>query len=135
MSRRKSRRSAVQILYRDEFHSGFFKKSQTEGLSFFFKELNKKDIQFALNLVKNVQTHKKDIDEVIQKHSSHWKFERLSLVDLNIMRVAVYEMLFCPEVPDRSALNEALELARYFGEKKSVSFVNGILNQVLESKK
>ena len=135
MSRRRSRRVVVQILYRDEFHTGFFGKNKKENIGFFLKELNQEDTQFALELLKNIQAHKKDMDEVIKKYTPHWKPERLSLVDLNIMRIAVFEMQFCPDIPDRSALNEALELARYFGDKKSVSFVNGILNQVLKNKK
>lgn len=134
MSRRRSRKTVLQILYRDEFHSGLLKKNQKENSSFFFKDLNKEDIPFAQDLVKGIQVHKKDIDETIEKYAEHWKQERISLVDLNIMRIAVFEILFCPDIPDKSALNEALELARQFGENKSVSFVNGILDKILKNK-
>jgi len=135
MSRRKSRQAVIQVLYRDEFHTDHFKQGEKEGFDFFFKYLKKDDAQFAMQLIKGIQIHKIEIDQVIKKYVKNWKPERISLVDLNIMRLAVFEILFCPEIPDRSALNEALELARQFGERKSVSFINGILDQVLKNKK
>ena len=135
MSRRTSRRAVLQILYRDEFHSSLFKQDKKENEVFFLKSLNEVDSQFALKTLKDIQNHKKDIDEMIGKCALHWKQERISLVDLNIMRLAVFEILFCPEIPDKVALNEALELAKQFGEKNSVSFVNGVLDQVLKNKK
>ena len=133
MSRRKARKIAVQILYRDEFHPQTLKKSEIQQAPLLLKDLNQKNIPFALSLIKNVQAKKKELDEIIKNHCKGWKLERLSLVDLNIMRVALFEILFCPDIPNNSALNEALELARYFGEKKSVAFINGILDQVLKS--
>ena len=86
-------------------------------------------------MLTDIQKHKKEIDEIIKKYTQHWKPERIALVDLNIMRLAVFEILFCPDIPDKAALNEALELAKQFGEKNSVSFVNGILDQILKSEK
>lgn len=134
MSRRKSRKAIVQILFRDEFHSNFFKNKKIES-SFFFKNLNKKDQEFVLKTVKSIQDNKKNIDETIEKHSKNWDKKRIPLVDLNIMRLAIFEILFCNDIPDKSSINEALELAKHFGEKKSVSFINGILDQVLKNKK
>lgn len=135
MSRRKARQAVIQVLYRNEFHSGFFQKTSREKLKFYLQNLNETDSQYALKVLKDIQPYKEEIDKTIQKYVQHWKQERISLVDLNIMRLAVFEILFCPEIPDKSALNEALELAKQFGEKKSVSFVNGVLDQVLKNKK
>jgi len=134
MSRRKARQAVLQVLYRNEFHSSFFQKTNKENLKFYFQDLNETDSQHALKILKDVQPYKEEIDKTIQKYVQHWKQERISLVDLNIMRLAVFEILFCPDIPDKSALNEALELAKKFGEKKSVSFVNGVLDRVLKSK-
>jgi len=134
MSRRKARQAVLQVLYRNEFHSSFFQKTNKENLKFYFQDLNETDSQYALKILKDVQPYKEEIDKTIQKYVQHWKQERISLVDLNIMRLAVFEILFCPDIPDKSALNEALELAKKFGEKKSVSFVNGVLDRVLKSK-
>ena len=132
MSRRRSRQLILQNLYRDEFHSD----STEKNIDFFIKNknLSEADGRFVLDVFKGIQKHKRDIDETIKKYSVNWSQERISLVDLNIMRIAVFEILFYPEVPDKVALNEALELAKNFGEKKTVSFVNGILNQVLKNK-
>ena len=134
MSRRKSRQAILQILYRDEFHTRLLKKNKKETIEFYLKNLNKTDSLFALKILKGIQNHQKDIDEIIQKYAQNWTQKRIALVDLNIMRLAVFEILFCSDIPDKVALNEALELAKLFGEKKSVSFVNGILDQVLKSK-
>ncbi len=135
MSRRRARQAVLQVLYRNEFHAGFFEQTKKESGSFYFKNLSQTDSQYALAILKGIQPHKKDIDETIKKHSKNWKRERMPLVDLNIMRLAIFEILFCPEIPDKAALNEALELAKQFGEKKSVSFINGILDQILKDKK
>ena len=133
MSRRKARQAIAQILYRDEFHSHIFEEGRKDS-EFFFKRLNKIDQEFALKILKGLKGHKTKIDAIIKKYVRHWKKERISLVDLNIMRLAIFEILFCPDIPDRSALNEALELAKNFGEKKSSVFINGILDQVLKNK-
>lgn len=134
MSRRKSRQTIIQILYRDEFHTHYFKKNEKEKSDFFLKYLNEEDTLFILKLIQNIQAHKKELDTIIKDYTKHWKLERISLVDRNIMRLAIFEMLCCPNIPDRSSLNEALELAKQFGEEKSVSFINGILDQVLKNK-
>ena len=132
MSRRRSRQLILQILYRDEFHSN----STEKNVDFFIKHknLNETDSRFVFEILKGIQKHKTDIDETIKKYSVNWRQERISLVDLNIMRIAVFEILFYPDVPDKVAVNEALELAKNFGEKKSISFVNGILDQILKNK-
>ena len=135
MSRRKSRRAVLQILYRNEFHDNFFKKGKKENIDFFLRHLNEKDREFSLGILADIQKYGKEIHEIIKKYTQNWKPERISLVDLNIMKLAVFEILFCSEVPDKAALNEALELARQFGEKNSVSFVNGILDQILKNEK
>ena len=131
MSRRKSRETIIKILYRNEFHPHLLSESHLN--KDFLNRLNKTDRQFVSDRLKKIQEHKKSIDRVIKKHSKNWKKERISLVDLNIIRLAVFEILFCPQVPDKTAINEALELAKRFGEKKSRLFINGILDQVLKN--
>ena len=137
MSRRKSRQTILEILFRDEFHSDFSRKNNKKTIRSFLKNenLTKLDDKFILDILKGIKEHKIDIDKIIAKHAKNWKKERISLVDLNIMRIAVFEILFYPDVPDKSALNEALELAKKYGEKKSVSFINGILDQILKNEK
>ena len=136
MSRKYSREIILQKLYRDEFHTHFDKKNQ-KSLQFVFgdKMLNSEDNQYALNILNGIKSNRKNIDKVINKYVKNWRQDRISLVDLNIMRIAVFEILFLLETPNKVALNEAVELAKKFGEKKSASFINGILDQILKKEK
>ena len=129
MSRRRSRIIVFQTLYENEFSSH---SSKTLDKKFFAQNLNISNSQFVQSYLKGIEKHKACLDKTISRYAKNWKINRMSLVDLNIIRLAVFEMLFCPEVPDKVALNEALELAKQFGEESSVSFINGILNQILQ---
>lgn len=133
MSRKHSREIILQTLYRDEFHPHFYKKNQNNP-PFVFKDkiLSSTDSQYALDTLSGIRSKQENIDKIINKYVKNWKKERISLVDLNIMRIAVFEILFCPDIPGKVALNEAVELAKKFGEKNSASFINGILDQVLK---
>ena len=137
MSRRELRKIILQSLYRDEFHSKLKKGEGSDRPARLLPQeawLDANSQVFIEGILKGVAKHKADIDKKIKAQAVGWSIERISLVDLNIMRLAVYEMLFSNETPERSALNEALELAKSFGEEKSVSFINGILDQILKSK-
>ena len=89
-------------------------------------------------LVAGVCHYKEALDEVIQSHlKAGWKIQRLSKMDVTILRIALYEMIYVDNVPNRVALNEAIELAKTFSDDQSRKFVNGILstvNQELETK-
>jgi N utilization substance protein B len=75
-----------------------------------------------------------DIDKTIEDHSQHWKIERIAMVELSILRLSLYEMLFT-DIPVKAAINEAIELSKTFGDDKSRSFVNGILDGVAKTSK
>ncbi|MCZ0931552.1 MAG: transcription antitermination factor NusB [Oligoflexia bacterium] len=130
MSRRRSRTAIFQTLYQNEFRSD--SSSARPDKNFFLKNLNDSDTAFVFSYLRGIKEHKACLDETISRYAKNWKIDRMSLVDLNIMRLAVFEILFCPEVPDKVALNEALELAKQFGEKSSVGFINGVLDQVIK---
>lgn len=70
------------------------------------------------------------IEETISKHSMGWKKERISPVSMAILRLAIYEMLFIEDIPDRVSINEAIELSKKYDDEKSYAFVNGVLNAV-----
>ncbi len=70
------------------------------------------------------------IEETIAKHSVGWKKERISPVSMSILRLAIYEMLFIDDIPDRVSINEAVELSKKYDDEKSYAFVNGVLNAV-----
>ena len=130
MSRRRSRTAVFQILYKNEFQIDSFNEIPDKSL--FLKKFNDTDTGFVKSYLTGIKKHKPCLDETISRHSKNWKIDRMSLIDLNIMRLAVFEILFCPEIPDKVALNEALELAKQFGEKESSHFINGILDQIIK---
>ena len=82
-------------------------------------------------LVSGVADHLDDIDARITRASRNWRLERMARVDRNLLRLAVYEMTYESEVPDKVAINEAIEIAKRFGTAESPAFVNGILDRVL----
>jgi N utilization substance protein B len=85
---------------------------------------------FARLLVTGVETHRVRIDELIAAATQHWRLPRLSRVDLNLLRLATYELLERAEIPASVTINEAIEIARRFGSEDSPSFVNGVLDHI-----
>ncbi len=90
-------------------------------------QLRKKQEQYIRKLVCGVNEHAAELDSYIEKYAVGWKFERIPLVASAIMRVAMYEMLYMPEIPNAAAINEAIEIAKKYEDGKVVSFMNGIL--------
>ena len=85
---------------------------------------------FFLRLTKGVVDNMDRLDGLIQSRSHNWRLSRMAKVDRNILRLAVYEMAFCEEIPDKVAINEAIELAKDFGTDESGSFINGVLDSI-----
>ena len=85
---------------------------------------------FARELVTSVLAHQKEIDEVIRQKAPAWPLEQVAVVDRNILRLAIFEILLDNRVPVRAAINEAVELAKAFGGESSPKFVNGVLGAV-----
>ncbi len=92
--------------------------------------LSDRDRTFLENLVAGVTDHQHALDEIIGRYAQGWALNRLARVDLTILRMAVYELMYVPEVPVGAAINEAVELAKAYGEDKSAGFINGILGKV-----
>jgi N utilization substance protein B len=93
-------------------------------------EVNSKAYAFASELVNGVIAHLADIDGRIAEKSKHWSMARMARVDLNILRLAVFELLYRPDIPKNVTMNEAIEVAKKFGAEDSASFVNGILDEI-----
>lgn len=85
---------------------------------------------FAERLVLGVSTHRDEIDGRITSASEHWRLERMPIVDRNVLRIAVFEMIYCSDIPHKVSINEAIELAKMYGSGDSGSFINGILDKV-----
>ena len=85
---------------------------------------------FAAPLIRGTLEHRDAIDEHIKKHAKNWEFHRIATVDRNIMRLAIYEMLFREDIPPIVSINEAVDIAKKFSTQDSGKFVNGILDKV-----
>jgi N utilization substance protein B len=87
---------------------------------------------FADQLVRGCAQAQDEIDAKIRSVSRHWRLERMSRVDRNIIRLAAYELMHLTEIPRRVTLNEAVELAKRFGNEESPAFVNGVLDRIAD---
>lgn len=126
-SRRKGRELAVQALYQHDLLGG----DTEEAMKLLFQHSDSGPAakKFATDLVDGVYENLQRIDELIASASSNWRFERLSVVDVNVLRVAVCEMLG-GGVPTSVVIDEAIEVARRFGTNESGTFVNGVLDPI-----
>lgn len=88
------------------------------------------EVAFAARLAKGVERHHDDVDALIDSASLNWRLSRMPTVDRNILRLAAYELLDCTDIPVSVSINEALELAKKFGDRDSRSFINGILDRI-----
>jgi len=91
---------------------------------------DKDDYAYANEIVEGILSCQEELDEKIAAHATGWALERIARVDLSILRVCVYELLYRPDIPRSASINEAVELAKTFGGEKSYSFVNGILGTI-----
>jgi len=85
---------------------------------------------FAANLVLGVYKNKDDIDSLLSEHATNWQLDRMAVIDKNILRLGTYELVFDEEVPPKVAINEAIEMAKKYGDKDSGKFVNGVLDKI-----
>ncbi len=92
------------------------------------KEIEIKD--FFIVLAKGVCDNRDSIDEIISKYSDNWKVSRISRIDINILRIAIYEMLNLSNIPHPVTINEAVDIAKKYGNNESGSFINGIVDRV-----
>jgi N utilization substance protein B len=135
-NRRRSRELAMQVLFQIEMNGD----DSEEAVELFCKhfEVSKNAKPFFLRLVNGVKACQDELDRLIERFSDNWKISRMSGVDRNLMRVAVYELLYCKDIPPKVSINEAIDIGRRFGTEQSPAFINGILDSIrifLEEKK
>lgn len=130
--RRRARELALQIL----FQLDSSQENLEEALkTFWFLHRHPKEIkEFANRLVEGTRENLKAIDEKIARYAEHWEMERMAGVDRNILRLGAYEILYCPDIPIKVSLNEAIELAKKFSTEKSSQFVNALLDKIAHEK-
>ena len=127
-TRRKARELAMQAL----FYMDMRKNVSPEMLEYFCQCFcpPRKSRPFFMKLVTGVIDKKGEIDALVERFSQHWKISRMSCVDRNVMRIAVYEMLYCEDIPPKVSINEAVDVGKKFGTQESGAFINGIMDSI-----
>lgn len=131
-SRRHSRELALQVLFQQEFSPQL---DFREGLETFRGNFvaSKEVWEYADLLLDGITSKKEEIDEILQKNTAHWSVARMALVDRNLMRIAIYELVFSnQDIPPKVAINEAIEISKKYGTTDSASFINGVLDQIVK---
>ncbi|WP_353856512.1 transcription antitermination factor NusB [Bacillus sp. Bos-x628] len=124
MKRRTAREKALQTLFQIDVSNIDPKEAITHALD------EQESDPFFEELVFGVLEYKDKLDEMISKHLVNWKFDRIANVDRAILRLSVYEMVYQEDIPDSVSMNEAIELAKLFGDDKAPKFVNGVLSNI-----
>ncbi len=127
-ARRKARALALQALY--EIDSAWHEVEEVVTLLLADERLSEENANFTRELVRGVIQNKEKIDENIHTFAPAWPIEQIPMVDRNILRLAIFEILFDNKVPVKVAINEAVELSKTFGSDNSSKFVNGVLGSV-----
>lgn len=125
--RTRSREIALQVLFQTEF-------TKKEANFDLYDERDKDSIDYARFLADGVVRNLQSLDNLIENVSHHWKLARMDLVDRNILRLACFELLHGEDVTKATVIDEAVELAKKFGQKDSSSFINGVLDRIANSK-
>lgn len=158
MNRKKSRELAMKLLFQMTINKEDFKdaienlkenievENEKSGNEEFMElstnkeddpenlDLKDVDMEYVIRVLKGVQENKEFLDTEIQKYLRNWKLNRLSKVDITILRVCTYEFLYEEDIPENVSINEAIELAKKYSADKSAPFINGVLGSMLKDK-
>lgn len=129
IGRRENRIAVMQFLYMRDVNSG---QSTQDTLESFFstKENPREYYAFAEELIAGVESRLAEVDAVIEKSATNWSKDRIAKVDLAILRLAIFELLFREDIPPVVSINEAIDLAKEFSSAEARRFVNGVLDNV-----
>lgn len=130
--RRKAREMALQALYTIDLR-GPWEGGEDFSEFLYEKERWPSSAEHACAILAGVREHCESIDGVIQGHADHWSVSRMDLIDRNILRIAVYELLFCSDIPMKVSINEAIELGKMYGTRDTKRFLNGILDRIAKT--
>ena len=126
--RRRAREIALQVLYQLDLSQG----APPEALDLYFENFrpSEKAREFCRRLIEGVVQNREEIDRLLEENAENWTLKRMAVVDRNILRMATFEFMHCPDIPFKASLNEAVELAKKFGTDDSSAFINGILDRI-----
>jgi N utilization substance protein B len=137
-TRRRAREAALQFLFQDDFLDRGRSTDAAEldarfGAFSLLYQVNRKARPYARALIGGIFEKLDEIDGAIGAHATNWRLERIAATDRNLLRVAIFELLFQDDVPSQVAINEAVEIAKRFGTQESPAFINGVLDAVQQS--
>jgi len=126
--RRKSREFALQVLYQ----LNITKEDANRVLAQFQEHFSPEGEvdEFLKRLVLGVLEHCRELDRLIEQYSENWRLDRINMIDRNILRMALFELLYCEDIPPKVTINEAIDLGKRYGSDDSGSFINGILDRI-----
>lgn len=134
MNRRNARKNAFFLVFQMDFN----KQDHFEEVKELFfdqqQQIDESEKEFILKEAEGTKEHLEEIDQIISQKAKKWSKERMSKVDLAILRLAIYEIYFSNEIPYSVAVNEAVELAKKFSTEESPAFINGILGSIVSEK-
>ena len=130
MNRKLSREKAMELLFGMTLSKDTMEDAVESFVENYEGDIKEIDLTYVKQVLIGVNNNKEAIDKVIQENLHNWKIERISKVNLSILRIATYELLYDKEVPRGVAINEALEITRRYSDEKSVSFINGVLDKI-----
>ena len=134
MSRKESRQKAMEILFSMELTKDNPQEALENYLDNYEGDKEVLDIKYIQDILEGVYENKNSIDELISANLIKWKIDRISKVNLCILRLAIFEAKNLEDVPEKVALNEALEICKIYSDEKSVSFINGVLDKIIKQK-
>jgi transcription antitermination factor NusB len=126
--RTRARELALQFLYQLDLRGPELIEELREFLA--SEEPDKGTREFALHLVRGTVLHLDEIDRIIREVAQNWDIARMAVIDRNVLRMATYELLHCPDIPPKVSINEAIELGKRFSTQNSGGFINGVLDKI-----
>ena len=136
-----SRKSARELIFKLVFEHSFQSEIEYQTLYADLQnneeeniDITAEDDEFITSMVEGIEKNQSSIDEKIKAHLKDWNFERLSQIDIAILRVSIYEICYREDIPDKVSVNEAIELAKMFSDETSPKFINGVLAEIIKDK-
>ena len=132
MNRRKSRETTMKLIYEMQIKKEGFEEIFEDFKEHTEEDTSELDLEYITKTLKGVTENLELIDATISKHLINWKIDRLSKIDLAILRLAVYEITFEEDIPSIVCINEAIELAKEYSQDITGAFINGVLGRLVE---
>jgi len=133
MNRKRSREIAMELLFGMTLSKNTLEDTMETFVEDYEMKLDTIDLDYIKEILIKVEENKVEIDNKIEETLNNWKLERISKVNLSILRLAIGEILYIEDVPGKVAINEAIEMTKKYSDDKSVSFINGVLDKAFKN--